>query len=110
VKNPSEGRSHQMGTCLIVARKKTLFFHILSDGDYSHPFRYEIGKEIIKLTSCSFTGKIAIGLKTGEIVLLHNIQDFLTHYWNKKSWDVTLMTQTNLHWHAHAGKNYIYTL
>ncbi len=75
---------------------------MLSDKDYTQSFRYEMDRDIVKIAACQLTGMIAVGIKTGEIILLHNVHDFVTTFWAQKTWDTNILSQTHLHWHAHA--------
>lgn len=113
-------KSTLMSSSLIYAKNKKLYFHPItnhsnnlvkeSDNTLSSdkPCVISFSQDIEVMAVNSMNGLIAVGLENGEIVVLHHVDQFLSHFFHEREIKESLLTKTTLQWHAHSGKIIIY--
>jgi NET1-associated nuclear protein 1 (U3 small nucleolar RNA-associated protein 17) len=80
-------------------------FKFLSAGsEGKKPAQVDVGQEILCLAVNNSTGTVAVGLQYGEILVLHNVDEYLRSSYNnneKIGNKDAFLTKTTMHWHAH---------
>ncbi len=78
-----------------------MFRLLLSGGESKKPAQVDIGQDILCLAVNNATGTVAVGLQYGEILVLHNVGEYLRSFHNGNTGKDSFLTKTTMHWHAH---------